>query len=76
MDVLCHARKSLLVSNEKFSMKREWKIFDVTLGAYDDANICELVGTFTVNKISEKYNKLQRFSKNTINFNHNLKRKG
>ena len=27
------------------------------MGAYDDAEVCELVGIFMLNKISEKYNK-------------------
>ena len=38
-------------------MKREENIFDVTIGAYDGADVCELVGIFMLNKISEKYNK-------------------
>ena len=32
-------------------------LFDVTMGAYDDAEVCELVGTFFLDKISEKYEK-------------------
>ena len=38
-------------------MKREGKLFDVTVGAYDDAEVCGLVGIFMLNIISEKYNK-------------------
>ena len=38
-------------------MKREGNLFDVTMGAYDGAEVCELVGIFMLNKISEKYNK-------------------
>ena len=30
-------------------------LFDVTMGAYDGAEVCELVGTFLLDKISEKY---------------------
>ena len=52
-----HARKSLLFSNEKPWMKREGNLFDVTMGACDGAEVCELVGIFMLNKISEKYNK-------------------
>ena len=37
--------------------KREGNLFDVTMGAYDGAEVCELVGIFMLNKISEKYNK-------------------
>ena len=38
-------------------MKRERNLFDVTMGAYGGAEVCELVGIFMLNKISEKYNK-------------------
>ena len=57
MQIMYHARKSLLFSNEKPWMKREGNLFDVTMGAYDGAEVCELVGIFMLNKISEKYNK-------------------
>ena len=52
-----HGRKSLLFSNEKLWMKRGGTLFDVTMCAYDGAEVCELVGIFMLNKISEKYNK-------------------
>ena len=32
-------------------------LFDVTMGACDDAEVCELDGTFLLDKISEKYDK-------------------
>ena len=32
-------------------------LFDVTMRAYDGAEVCELVGTFLLDKISEKYEK-------------------
>ena len=32
-------------------------LFDVTMGAYDDAEVCEIVGTFLLDKISVKYDK-------------------
>ena len=57
MQILCHVRKSLLFSNEKPWMKREGNFFDVAMGAYDGAEVCELVGIFMLNKISEKYYK-------------------
>ena len=30
-------------------------LFNVTMGAYDGAEVCELVGTFSLDKISVKY---------------------
>ena len=57
MQTMYRARKSLFFSNEKPWMKREGNLFDVTMGAYDDAQVCELVGIFMLNKISEKYDR-------------------
>ena len=37
-------------------MKREGDLFVVIMGAYDRAEVCELVGIFMLNKISEEYN--------------------
>ena len=31
-------------------------LFDVTMGAYDGANVCELVGSFLLHQLSNKYN--------------------
>ena len=33
-------------------------LFDVKMGAYDDTEVCELVGTFLLDKICEKYEKI------------------
>ena len=38
-------------------MKREGNLFDVTMGAYAGAKVCESVGIFMLNKISGKYDK-------------------
>ena len=57
MQIMYHARKSLLFTNEKPWMKREGNLFDVTMEAYDGAVVYELVGIFVLNKISEKYDK-------------------
>ena len=37
-------------------MKKD-DLFDVTMGAYDDRELCELVGRFLLDKISVKYDK-------------------
>ena len=57
IQIMYHARISLLFSNEKPWIKRERNLFDVTMRAYDGAEVCELVGIFMLNRISEKYNK-------------------
>ena len=38
-------------------MTKGGDLFDVAIGAYDGAEICELVGTFLLEKISEICNK-------------------
>ena len=57
MQIMCHARKTLLFSNEKPLMKREGNLFDVTMGAYAGAKVCESGGIFMLNKMSGKYDK-------------------
>ena len=57
IQIMYHARKSFLFSNEKPWMKKEGNLFDVAMGAYGGAEVCELVGIFMLNKINEKYNK-------------------
>ena len=57
MKIMYHAKKSLFFSNEKPWMQREGNLFGVTMGAYDGAEISELVGIFMLNKISEKCDK-------------------
>ena len=32
-------------------------LFNVTMGAYDGAEVCELVGTFSLDKVSVEYDK-------------------
>ena len=55
--IIYHARKSLLFNEEGTWMKKDG-LFDVTMGAYDGAAVCEVVGTFLLDKISEKYEKI------------------
>ena len=48
----------LLHRQEKHTwMKKQGGLFDVTMGAYDGAEVCELVGTYMLSLISEKYNR-------------------
>ena len=55
--IIKHARKSLLYNNREPWMKKDSGLFDVTMGAYDGAEVCELVRTFLLYKLSLKYNK-------------------
>ena len=40
--------------NEGGTLMKKDGSFDVTMGAYDGAEVCELVGTFLLDKISKK----------------------
>ena len=55
--VIKNARKFFLYDNSESRIKKDGGLFDVTMGAYDGAKICELVGTFLLYKLSLKYNK-------------------
>ena len=55
---IMHSRKSLLFSNTSVWIKKEGDPdFDVTMGSFDDAEICELVGVYILDVLGEKYRK-------------------
>jgi len=46
-EIIMHAKKSLLYNKgEVWSKTTADQLFDVTMGSYDSAETCELVGTF------------------------------
>ena len=48
-----HARKSFLVSQREYWTKKgSDSLFDVTMGSFDGAEICELVGIFLLNELT------------------------
>ena len=54
--VIKHARKSLLFYNDKTWVKNnDQSLFDVTMGSYDGAEICELVGLLMFNKLAQRF---------------------
>ena len=55
--IINQSRKSLLFSNQQAQIKKESGLFDVTVGAYDGAEVCELVCSFLLHQLSDKYNK-------------------
>ena len=56
IDVINHARISLLFDGFHTWIKKQGGLFDVSMGA-DGAEVCELVGTYMLNLLSKKYNK-------------------
>ena len=54
INVIQQARKSLLFNNGESWIKKDSGLFDVTMGAYDGAEICELVGVYILSLLSKK----------------------
>ena len=50
VDVINYTRKSLLFDGSHTWIKEQGRLFDVLMGAYDGAEVCELVGTYMLNK--------------------------
>ena len=57
MEIIYHARKSLLFDEKNTLIKKQSGLFDVTMGAYGGAEVCELISTHMLSLKSEKYNK-------------------
>ena len=55
IEVMFHSRKSLLYNNGIPWVKKEGMGFDVTMGIYDGAEICELIGIFMLSLLGTKY---------------------
>ena len=50
-------KKSLFFNKPQSWIKKESGLFHVTMGAYDDAEVSELVEIFILYQLSHKYNK-------------------
>ena len=46
IEVIFQARKSVLIHEDTAWIKKEGDLFDVTMGSYDGAEVCELVGLY------------------------------
>ena len=55
-ETIFHARKSLLYKEGEPWIKKQSNNFDVTMGSYDGAEVCELIGIFMLSLIGNKYN--------------------
>ena len=55
-ETIFHARKSILYNEGEPWTKKQSNNFDVTNESYDGAEVCELIGTFTLTLIGNKYN--------------------
>ena len=56
--MIFHCHISLLFhGNEPWTKKDNNGDFDVTMGSYDGAEVCELAGLFKLNELSKKFDK-------------------
>ena len=53
--IIYHSRKSLLFNQEQTWMKKGSGLFDVSMGAYVGAEVCELIGIFLLNLLGQQY---------------------
>ena len=56
IDVINHARKLLLFDGFHTWIRKQG-LFDVSMGAYDGAEVCEIVVIYMLNLLPKKYNK-------------------
>ena len=55
-DIIIHAKRSLLFKeNVPWEKKTSNDRFDVTMGSFDGAETCELVGCYILSRLAEKY---------------------
>ena len=52
LEIILHSRKSLLFDNASTWIKKEGSKFDVTMGSYNGAEVCELIGLFILQQLS------------------------
>ena len=57
IDITMHARKSILFGNGSAWIKKDSSVFDVTMGSFDGAEVCELVGLFILDGLCGMYGK-------------------
>ena len=50
-NIIIHAKNSILIHKQQASQKKGDTTFDVTMGSYDGAETCELVGGFLLSQL-------------------------
>ena len=56
-ETIFHARKSLLYNEGEPWIKKQSNNFDVAMGSYDGAEVCELIGIFMLSLIGNIYSR-------------------
>ena len=56
VEIIIHSRKTILFDkNEPWVKKGDSPMFDVAIGCYDGAEVCELVGLYILHKLSSQF---------------------
>ena len=55
IDTIMHSRKSLLFNNNEIWIKKDNPNFDVTMGSFDGAELCEIVGLYLLNILKNEF---------------------
>ena len=56
-NIIQHTRKPFLYNKEIPWQKKNTNLFDAAMGAYDGAEVCEIVGLFLLNNLANKFDK-------------------
>ena len=58
INIIWHARKSLLFSKDEVWIKKgDHELFDVTMGSWDGAEVCDLIGLFMLHEAEPRFGK-------------------
>ena len=55
IETILHARKSLLFNKNEVWVKKDNPGFDVTMGSFDGAEVCELVGLYLLDILRQEF---------------------
>ena len=55
INTILHSRKSLLFNNDDVWMKKSGNLFDVTMGSFDGAEVCDIVGLYLLNEMKGEF---------------------
>ena len=58
ISIIQHSRKSLLFEGDNVWTKKNNSLFDVTMGSYDGAEVCDLIGLYLLNEMKLMFSNL------------------
>ena len=55
IEIIQHARKSLLFQDGDVWVKKNGSLFDVTMGSFDGTEVCDLIGLYLLSELKQKF---------------------